>query len=423
MRTLFPYTRSSDLKIVKDTRGLRISQTPFDQVEHLIIKSSVCLHAIGPLVIVVDALDESGNADDRRQLLHVISSCIIERRLPRNLHFLIATRPESDILNAFPSGPQVVRKDLGDIPEAVIDKDIERFIHHSLHQYTELEVLWPNREWCQLLVRHSQHLFLWAAIACRFIRRVADSGLDLRQRVEMVLQSDIGGTVWPVDELYQTILGELFPRDEARESFRDVMALLLALREPLSLTSLSTLFDSDEDQRVRNIIEAMAFLLDGALDNETPIRPVHMSFYDFLLDEVRCPVFHVRITSHHSLSIGRALLARMRNMLRFNMCDLKDSGLRNAMVPNLAEQVNMAIPPDLSYACLHWMYHLQHAACTPELLHEVTLFFKDFFPYWLEAISLLSLLSPLSSILSTMETCTILMAWAKVWSRLLMHGQ
>ena len=415
--------KSALCQIVKNNRALRTSPSPSEQVERLVIEPSGHLDAIGPLVIVVDALDESGNADDRRQLLHVISKCIIERKLPRNLHFLIATLPENDILNAFPSGPQVVRKDLGDIPEVVTDKAIERFIYHSLHQYAELESLWPNQEWCQLLVCHSQRLFLWAATACRFIQEISGSGFGLRKRVKMVLQSDSRGSTWLLDELYQTILGELFPRDEARERFRDVMALLLALKEPLPLRSLSALFDSDEDQHVRNITEGMALLLDGALDNETPIRPVHMSFYDFLLDEARCSVFHVCIASNHSLSIGRALLACMRNMLRFNMCNLKDSRLRNAMVPNLAEQVNMAIPPHLSYACLHWMDHLQHAACTPELLHEVTQFFKDFFPYWLEAISLLSLSSPLSSILSAMETCRILMAWAKVWFRLVIHGQ
>ena len=409
-------------EIVKDYLWLRTSQAPLDQVEH-IIKSSVPLHAIGPLVIVVDALDESGNADDRRQLLYVLSRSIIERKLPTNLRFLISTLPENDILDAFPSGPQVVRKDLGDIPEAVVDKDIERFIHHSLHQYTELELLWPNQGWCQLLVRHSHHLFLWAATACRFIQGIGGSGLCLRRRVEMVLQSDNRGSVRPLDELYQTILGELFPRDEARERFRDMMGLLLALREPLSLRSLSALFDLVEGLDLRNIIEPMTSLLEGVLIDETPIRPIHTSFRNFLLDEFRSSVFHVRIIPHHSLSIGRALLMCMRNTLRFNMCDLRDSRLRNAAVPGLAEQVNMAIPPHLSYACLHWMDHLQRAACTPELLHEVTLFFKDFFPYWLEAISLLSYPSPLSSILSAIETCTSLMAWAKVRSRLVMHDQ
>ena len=317
--------KSALCEIVKDTRGLRTSQVPSDQVEHLIIESSARLHAIGPLVIIVDAICESGNADGRRQMLYALSRYIRERKLPTNLRFLIATRPENDIINAFPSGPHVVRKDLGDIPEALVDKDIERFIHHSLRQYAELDLLWPNQEWCQLLVRHSEHLFLWAATACRFIQGVGGSGVGLRKRVEMVLQSDNRGSVRPLDELYQTILGQLFPRDEARECLRDVMALLLALKEPQSLTSLSSLFGTDEDQRIRNIIEVMASLLDGVLLDETPIRPIHTSFHNFLLDESRSSVFHARIVPRHSLSIGQALLACMRNMLRFNMCDLKDS--------------------------------------------------------------------------------------------------
>ena len=106
----------------------------------------------------------------------------------------------------------------------------------------------------------------------------------------------------------------------------------------------------------------------------------------------------------------------MRNMLGFNTCDVKDSRVRNTAIPDLPSRVNMAIPPHLAYSCRYWMAHLQDAECTPDLLNEATQFFKDMFPYWLEAISLLSLSSPLSSILSALETCTILIKWAKVRS-------
>ncbi|KAF8124298.1 hypothetical protein EV363DRAFT_1454616 [Boletus edulis] len=100
-------------------------------------------------------------------------------------------------------------------------------------------------------------------------------------------------------------------------------------------------------------------------------------------------------------------------MLRFNICDLKDSRDRNSNIPDLPSRVNKAIPPHLSYSCQCWMYHLQYVEHSPALVNEVTAFFKDFFPYWLEAISLLSLSSPLSSIPSAIETCTILKDWAK----------
>ena len=145
----------------------------------------------------------------------------------------------------------------------------------------------------------------------------------------------------------------------------------------------------------------------------------HTSFRDFLLDEAWSCAFHIHFLPDHSLIVGRALLTCMHDMLRFNICDLKDSRLRNTEVPKLANQVNKAIPPRLSYACLYWMDHLQCTSCTPDLLNEVTLFFKGHFPYWLEAISLLSLSSPLSTLLSALQTCTILMTWAKVsWSLL-----
>ena len=411
--------KSALWKVVKDNRALCISSWPSEQIERLIVEPSAHLDAIGPLVIVIDALDESGSADDRRQLLDALSRHLTKRKLPSNLRFLIASRPEADIVDALSTCSSVVCKYLGDVPDAVIDKDIGTFIRHSLHQYTELESSWPNQEWYRLLVRHSQHLFQWAATACRFIQGIGSGGLDRRKRMEVVLGSDNNDFYRPLDDLYHKIIGQLFPLDEGRECFREVMALLLTLKEPLSLMSLSALFDSNEDLNMHAIIKPMGSLLDGVLDEEKPIRPLHTSFRDFLLDEARSHAFHIHIIPNHSLFVGQALLACMCGLLRFNICDLKDSRLCNTVVPNLVDQVNKAIPPWLSYACLYWMDHLQCASCTPDLLNEVTLFFKCFFPYWLEAISLLSLSSPLSTIVSALETCTILMTWAKVRCSLL----
>ena len=398
--------------VVKNNRALRTSTSPLEQVKRLIVEPNANLDRIGPLIIVIDALDESGNADDRQQLLDTLSRQIAEGNLPNNLRFLIATRPENDIITGLPCSPRVVRKHLGDVAEAVIDRDIEKFIHHSLHQYTELDSLWSNGDWCPLLVQHSQHLFQWASTACKFIGGHSATGLDLCERLHILLQDDNNEGVHPLDKLYRTILEQQFKLLGAQRRFHDVMAVVLTLNEPLSLASLSALFGGR--LKIREIIKLLGSLLDGVHDEDKPIRPLHTSFRDFLLDKARSSSFHIEILPYHSLSLGRALLACMRDMLKFNICDLKDSRLRNAAVPDLTRQVNKAIPLHLSYSCQYWMDHLQHADPTPDLLHEVTPFFKDFFPYWLEAISLLSLSSPVSPILSALETCTILETWAKV---------
>jgi hypothetical protein len=415
-----PQYKSSLWQVVKDDRALRTSQSPMEQVKRLIIEPSKNIHGIGPLVIVIDALDESGDQASRRQLLRAISEQIAESALPTNLRFLITARPESDILKELPGSPQIVRKQMGDIPQRIVDEDIKRFIHHSLDKYTEFESYWPNQEWCRLLVHHSQTLFQWASTACNFIGGDGAAGLDLRERFEIMVEANNSEGVHPLDKLYRTILEQQFTLDGAKRRFREVMAVVLALNEPLSLTSLSTLFLGRLN--IRDIIKPLGSLLDGVHDEEKPIRPLHTSFRDFLLDQARSSIFHIHFQPHHSLCLGRALLACMRDMLRFNICDLKDSRVLNTAIADLPSRVSKAIPPRLAYACQYWMDHLRHADCTPELLNEVTLFFKNIFPYWLEAISLLSLSSPLSSILSALETCTILRQWAKVRSIMMLRG-
>ena len=56
--------KSALCEIVKNNQELHTSQAPLDQVKHLIIESSVHLHAMEPLVIVINVLDESRNAGD-----------------------------------------------------------------------------------------------------------------------------------------------------------------------------------------------------------------------------------------------------------------------------------------------------------------------------------------------------------------------
>ena len=408
-----PQFRSALWEVVQFNRAVRTSTSPLEQVERLIIEPSNHLHSVGPLVIVVDALDESGDLFGRRRFLPLFSAQITQDKLPANLRFFITARPESDVLAAFPPGPQIVRKNLDVIPVSIVNEDIGKLIDHSLSQYSELESYWPHREWCQLLILHSRCLFLWASVACEFI----SGGLDVRERLETLLRVD--GTASTLDSMYESILGQLLPSPNSVHQFQNVMAIVLLLKEPLPLASLSALFGRVLD--VRSILKPMGSLLVGVTDEKTPIRPLHPSFSDFLKD--RSSTFHIDILPRHSLTVGRALLACMQEMLKFNICDLRDARVLNTAIPNLPSRVNKAIPPHVAYSCQYWMDHMQDADCSAELLDEVTSFFKDTFPFWLEAISLLSLSSPVCYILASLQTCTILKEWAKVGLTMVMNAE
>jgi len=155
---------------------------------------------------------------------------------------------------------------MGNIPKNTVDGDIQKFIHHSLHKHTELESFWPGKEWCRLLVYHSQKLFQWASTACNFILGDRAAGLSLRKRFELLIKADVSkGVHHPIDKLYRTILAQQFTLDEAKCDFGEAMTVILSLNEPLSITSLSALFG--ERLSVREVVKPLGSLLDRVLVN------------------------------------------------------------------------------------------------------------------------------------------------------------
>jgi energy-coupling factor transporter ATP-binding protein EcfA2 len=116
-----PQFKSALWGVVKDNRALRTSTSPLEQLERFIIEPSKHLDPIGPLIVVIDALDECGDPLSRQPLLRAISKQVSENALPRNLRLLITTRPESDILSALPSGPYLVHKQMDDEVSSDVD--------------------------------------------------------------------------------------------------------------------------------------------------------------------------------------------------------------------------------------------------------------------------------------------------------------
>lgn len=72
LSNLDPWYRSALWGVVKRSRSLRTSPWPKEQVERPIIEPSKELCPIGPIVIVIDALDEIGDRASRHELLDVV---------------------------------------------------------------------------------------------------------------------------------------------------------------------------------------------------------------------------------------------------------------------------------------------------------------------------------------------------------------
>ena len=177
--------------------------------------------------------------------------------------------------------------------------------------------------------------------------------------------------------------------------FRSVMRQILWSKEALPISALDFMRDkfprTDDHYAVGDILRLMASLLSGTTETSTPVRPLHASFYDFLLDEKRSGEFFVRQGGvHHDLAT--ASLSVMQTCLCFNICGLETSYVLNAEVADLDKRVEKNIPPHLNYACQYWAAHLQNVEFDAGLEKLVCCFITgEQVLFWLEALGVLKL--------------------------------
>ena len=135
-----------------------------------------------------------------------------------------------------------------------------------------------------------------------------------------------------------------------------------------------------------DILNLMVSLLSGANEMSTPVRPLHASFYDFLLDKERSGEFYIAQDDvHHDLAV--ASLSVMQAGLQFNICGLETSYVANSEVADLDKRVEENIPSYLLYACQFWATHLQGVAFDVELPGLVGQFVTGkYILFWLEAL-------------------------------------
>ena len=382
--------------VVKDDKALRVTSKVYQQFDNLILKPLKNLTILGPIVIVVDALDESGDVEPRRGMLQELASKA--QNLPSNFRILLTSRPETDIETLFQENDYVFVKRMQDISMTSSELDITAYIHNRLRGpgYSAID------EACRsILVSKCEGLFQWASVACTFIIGLGIIGLEPLDRYSLLIEGKVQETAG-LDGLYTTVLTYLFPIQRSAaldksimDGFRSILALVLTTFEPVSLKSLNEMSRNVEDGITRlqpeSILGGMGSVLRGVTEEE-PIRPLHTSFRDFLLDHSRSGRFFVDTSrTHRDLTL--ASLHIMEKQLVFNICHLESSYFLNRDILNLADRVRESIPAHLSYSCRFWVSHLQAietgVASDPKLFRGVEVVLKHKFLFWLEVMSLL----------------------------------
>jgi len=154
--------------VVQGNAALKNTTDILQQWKELITKPARALSeaVMGPIVIVIDALDESGDTDSRRVLLRILGNAITDSRvtdLPPNLRILVTSRPLPDIHAAFNGGTHVRQKSMDSIPLESTKRDILRYVSDELSN-VDCEI--PRQEVFASLSCSSGQIFEWARLAC-----------------------------------------------------------------------------------------------------------------------------------------------------------------------------------------------------------------------------------------------------------------
>jgi hypothetical protein len=374
-----------------------------------------------PMVVVVDALDECDNLSDARLVIHLLAQT--EHFTSLRLKFFVTSRPELLIQLGFKDiQGQYEGLVLQEIPKPDIHHDITIFMQHELAKIRQdwnnnvrpdrqLSLNWPDGD-TQKLIEMAIPLFIFAATACRYLK---DRRLGGPQDQLMKVLQHQGGQKSNLDRTYLPVLDPLFiglaesEKTQVAQRFKKVVGSIVMLATPLSSSALAQLLGIS-----RNTIDDQLDLLHSVLsippDPESPIRLLHLSFRDFLIDPEKRNVtpFWIDEKQVHREMVGNCVRV-MNAGLRIDICNAQTPGVRRTDIDH--QKLADCIPPELEYACLHWVDHLKRGDEQISDGEEVHIFLSNHLLHWMEALSLLGRASDNLGILrilrSLLKVCSV----------------
>ena len=349
-------------------------------------------------VIVIDALDECEDEEPASVILSILGRFVSE--IPE-VKFFITGRPEPHIREGFRL-PLLARATevftLHEVGPSQVESDIRLYFTHEL---SELKAShdglddWPTKVQLDLLCEQAGGLFVYAVASVEFI---GNTNHDPRERLDRLLESPGGSSTHTgntaLDSLYMSILQEAFNNDdpEVYSKIRSVLGAVVLAASPLSPSTIATLlgFDTEEVFLSLSLVQSLLVIQE---DVNHPVRPLHRSFPEFIVDPDRCTDERFRVSppDHHpGLLIG--CLDLMNRSLEKNMCGIPDA-VTNDKIDDLQERAEQYIGPGLRYACESWHKHPVDAHTPPAHIHKITSLLHRFlqkkFLFWLEVLSVL----------------------------------
>lgn len=380
-----------------------------EQFDKLLLQPLLSLDQLGrqvqTYVIVIDALDECEHDQDVRNIIRLLP--LLQKAKAVRLRIFLTSRPELPISLGFSEVAGYDYQDLAlhEIPEEVTEHDIRLFLQDrftKIKHNRNIPQDWPGDDVIRELVSMSVPLFISAATVCRYIE---NSKLEPKSRLAELI-TDQAKYISRMDKTYLPILRRLLDDEESDESeqqqllheFQKIVGVIILLAVPLSINAMSLFLGIGADQ-ISNRLDSFRSVLSIPDDRDQPVRILHLSFRDFLV-QPRTEFYIDEPRKHRD--IAKSCLETMRCHLERDICNLASPGTQRADIDH--HYIRQYLPPELQYSCRYWIHHFEQSQTLLSEIEDILLFLQRHFLHWVEAMSLLGLISEVVGMLSLLHT-------------------
>ncbi|KAJ5253778.1 WD40 repeat-like protein [Penicillium chrysogenum] len=348
-------------------------------------------------VILIDALDEC-EEDDVKVLLEYLPQ--LQGSKSVRLRVFLTSRPEILIRRGLSKNKEHQGLVLQEVPK--IKDDIRVFLKHRFSKIKEERGVpgdWPGDKTMDTLVEMSVPLFIFAATICRFVEEEYQVP---EHRLDAILQNPKLTSSSQMERIYLPILKHRVESSPVlKNEFQKIVGAIILLADPLSVHSLSGLIGMEE-RTLMALLDAFHSVLNIPRDSCTPVRILHLSFREFLIN-TKEEGLRVNKKETHEKLLQNCLhiMKNPKSGLTHNICRLPSYGIQREDVNSHA--ISQYISQVLQYSCRYWAYHFSKSRSDASEI-EVFSFLKEYFLHWLEAMSLMGLASETVGIINALRS-------------------
>ncbi|KAL0960878.1 hypothetical protein HGRIS_005892 [Hohenbuehelia grisea] len=320
-----------------------------EQKEVLLAEALAKVKITGPIVFLIDALDECP-IDAQADLWETLDALRELASQYSSICFLFTSRPDGGVLGRFPDN---ITTKVSIDEEAGTVADIHTYVTQKLRRDHEMFSL------VEVIVSAAQSVFECAAVLCRQLTDARPASFERRQNLIQALKDR---RVTSLYGTYLQVLGQFQPDPILMSTFRRVMAWIYLVRLPQPrnvFIEFGAVLIPNGAENVKTVLDWLGSLLMGVgASDGTSVSPYHTSLRDFLTDPAHSGRFVIDLGPRSQGDLALACFRLMNRGLKFNICQLPSSCLLNSEVEGLAALVESHIGPELQYACITAGYHL-----------------------------------------------------------------